>query len=328
MKRIILKSVAAMLSFMFLVTILVSCGGVPASLTENGNGENYDITTNFPLDLDPDSRLEHVGGAVKADTADTVCVKLHYLTDDGYMVPVRKNIEKQSGIARACLELLVDGGENRIELMKNGLVAPLPADSKFDIAIKNGEAIVDVKTETIIDSEDRARDIVTAIVDTLIEFKTVECVSITINGSRELTNLSVYLPEKSEQIPLNIEDSALMTAANTQEITLYFPNNSGSLLVPITRYIDAKPSIYAVVNALAAGTALNGLINVFPNGTLVLGAAQENGVLTVNLTKEFARITEIDGMYDLAMQAVLFSAAPYTMIDEIRFTVNGEPFEP
>lgn len=325
MNRVLMKSAAAVLSFLFATMSIVSCGGVPSSLMKNSNDDIYDKTTVIPLDLDPDRRPEHNTG--KADN-DTVCVKLHYLTDDGYMVPVKKYIEKQAGIARACLELLVDGVENRVELIKEGLVAPLPADSRFDIAIKDGEAIVDIKTDAAIDSEDKVRNIVTAIVDTLIEFKSVESVSITINGNRELKNLSVFLPEKSEQIPLNIEDSALMTAANMQEITLYFPNRSGSILVPITRYIAAKPSIYNAVNALASGTKLNGLVNVFPDGTLVLGAAQENGVLTVNLTDDFARINEIYGMYDLAMQAVLLTVMPYTKIDEIRFTVNGTPFEP
>lgn len=307
--------------------VLSSCRSVPPSITETDGSANEN-TSAPPLDLDPDSRPRFTPGreALKEETG--IAVKLHYLTDDGYMVPYKKYIEKQPGIARACLNLLIPGGEDQNELLRLGLNAPLPYGTEFTISIIDGEARVNLDMEAPVTSEKQARDIVAAVVNTLVGFATIDTVSISINGDKEIKNIGVYLPEKTEAIPMNIEDGAMMTAGNTHILTLYFPNRSSGIYVPVTRYVSEKPNIYRIVSALNQGTKFDGLMGIFPEGTLVLGAAEENGVLTVNLSKEFYEIEKRPGMYDVAMQSVLLSCMPYAKIDEIRFTVNGELFEP
>ena len=70
----------------------------------------------------------------------------------------------------------------------------------------------------------------------------------------------------------------LLTSGSAKPLTLYFPNESGSLMIPITRYAEGSTDLYSCIQQLAAGTELRGLRSCFPENTLVLGAVIENGI--------------------------------------------------
>lgn len=256
----------------------------------------------------------------------TIKKTLYFTADEGYLLPVSVEIPWEDGIAMACLTRLRGDGETGRRLIRNGLYAPIPAGTGIRLEVSGGEARVDLTGMSALPDSRSERNLFAAIVNTLIGFSSVDCVTVLLDGSGEATAHGVEPPKKSGRMDINTEDSELPTSGSAKALTLYFPNRAASHFIPVTRYSGAD-GLYAAISALADGARLPGLIGCFPEGTIVLGAAVENGLLTVDLTADFKKIAETPGLYDLAMHTVLLTAERYAAIDEIRFTVNGVPFE-
>ena len=259
--------------------------------------------------------------------AKSIRTTLYYVTDEGYILPVRAEIPWEEGIAKACLMKLVATPENSNVLKKEGLNAPIPAGTEIQLAIDEGEARVNLQNMPALSDYRAEQNLFTSVINTLTEFSSIKTVSVFINGSTAKTANGSDLPSHSGKLALNVENGAVAASGSAKPVTLYFPNGSGGLIVPVTRYSESG-GLYSAICALAAGTELPGLRGCFPENTLVLGAAIENGVLTVNLSKDFLSIAETPGLYGLAMHTVLLTAQPYGSIDEVVFTVNGTPYSP
>ncbi|MBO6061382.1 MAG: GerMN domain-containing protein, partial [Clostridia bacterium] len=66
----------------------------------------------------------------------------------------------------------------------------------------------------------------------------------------------------------------------------------------------------------------------FPKDTLLLGAALENGVLTINLSEDFASVAETEGLFSLAYRSAVRTLSPMFDFTKLRFQVNGRDFAP
>lgn len=335
MKRIPICAFAAGLAAML---ALSSCGGVPSGITEDRREPVQQSTpleegaTPLPeMDLTPSSggTIHEAPVGTEAPNMETIRVTLHYITDDGYVLPVRREIPREDGIAMACLSRLTKGTDDA-ELSLLGLNAPIPEGTRISLAIAGGEARVDLSGMPQMQSEESERALFASIVNTLTQFRSVDRVSITVNGQHGRTENGSALPTACTGIALNVEDDSVAASASgtLSELTLYFPNEQGSAFIPVTRYVNGESGLYASLSRLAGGTKLEGLRCCFPENTLILGAAIENGVLSVNCSGDFLKINEMPGLYSLAMQSALLTASPFGSIDEIRFLVNGAPFEP
>ena len=222
---------------------------------------------------------------------------LYYLTDEGYL------------------------------LSKNGLKAVIPQGTEIQISIQNGEARVNLVNLPVMPDYDSEQQLFAAIVNTLTEFDSIETVSIFLNGCNDITANGSLPPQKHGKYALNVENAEIATSGSAKPLTLYFPNESGSLMIPITRYAEGSTDLYSCIQQLAAGTELRGLRSCFPENTLVLGAVIENGILTVNLSSDFETVANDAGLLNLATQSVLLTALPYGSINEVHFAVNGIPLK-
>lgn len=341
MGKEIFKRMAAAACFAGIL-LTTACGGVPFGLTEDAKtplpataeplSASPDASASPPpnMDLTPDTAVNSGMGEEKAAEVETVRLTLHYITDDGYVLPVSERIEKQDGIARACLTRLIASDDTANELKVQGLNAPIPAGTQLSLSIDGGEARVDLLGMGALESAEREQALYTAIVNTLTQFPSVQVVTITLDGAEGETENGSIPPKKAGQYALNPEQSAIETGADgeTSAITLYFPNETASLFIPITRYAGGRAGLTAAMTQLASGTALSGLRDCFPENTLILGAAIENGILSVNCSDDFLKINETPELYSLCMQSVLLTAREFGSVDEIRFFVNGAAFEP
>lgn len=252
---------------------------------------------------------------------------LYYLTDEGYLLPVVASVPQQAGIAKACLAKMTASDENRAALSKNGLKAVIPQGTEIQISIQNGEARVNLVNLPVMPDYDSEQQLFAAIVNTLTEFDSIETVSIFLNGCNDITANGSLPPQKHGKYALNVENAEIATSGSAKPLTLYFPNESGSLMIPITRYAEGSTDLYSCIQQLAAGTELRGLRSCFPENTLVLGAVIENGILTVNLSSDFETVANDAGLLNLATQSVLLTALPYGSINEVHFAVNGIPLK-
>ncbi len=250
---------------------------------------------------------------------------LYYLSDEGYIVPVEKLIPWEEGIARACLSYMTASPENDAAARAMGLSTVIPEGAKLTLAIKDGVALLDVSGAEFATGEAELA-MLEATVNTLVEFPTVDAVTVTFDGAGGLTEHGNMLPARAGAYRLNPERSELETSAGAVAATLYFPNLSGSLTVPVTRYMSGEPSVYSLTAALISGTAMKGLRSCFPENTLLLGAAVENGVLTVNLSEDFRAVSDVEGLYELAEETLRLTLGERFDFETVRIQVNGADF--
>lgn len=253
---------------------------------------------------------------------------LYFVSDEGFVVPVKKLIPWEEGIAKACLGYMTSTPDNDRAAAALGLKTVLPADTRVAIAISNGVAKVDLSGMPPLASAEEEVMMLTAVVDTLTEFATVERVTITVNGSGDALSNGTPLPKEQPRRPLNIEQSELEASAGASAGTLYFPNSSGALVIPVTRYFSTSPSLYTKVNALISGPQNSGLRCCFPQGTLLLGATAENGVVTVNLSEDFKAVAQTQGLYTLARETLLMTLREETPFQKLVIQVNGVEYMP
>ena len=131
------------------------------------------------------------------------------------------------------------------------------------------------------------------------------------------------LPSNHAAYRVNVEQNSVATSGSANAITLYFPNSSGSLNIPVTRYVQGSTDLYSCISELVSGTDLPNLVSCFPTDTIVLGATLENGVLRINLTEDFVAISETPGLYELAVNSAMLTAQGFGSVDEVIFYVNG-----
>ena len=251
---------------------------------------------------------------------------LYYLTDEGYILPVTVDIPWEAGIAKACLAKLVSNPENRMEAQQKGLKNPIPEGTVIEINISEGRANVNLKNMPPVLSAEQEKIMFTAIVNTLTGFDNIKTVSVMVNGRTGQTANGVDMPAEHGKYVLNTENAEVAVSGSAKPMLLFFPNESGSHIIPVTRYTEGSADMYTAISGLAEGTVLPALRSCFPENTLVLAATVENNVLCVNLTSDFKLISETPGLFELAQKTVLMTARQYADVNEVRFFINGAPY--
>lgn len=252
---------------------------------------------------------------------------LYYSSDDGFVVPVMKSIPWEEGIGHAALECLVNTDDNSAYAGKLGLSALIPDGTEMTLRISDeGVATVDLINLGECKSEKAERAMVEAIVNTLTEFNSINSVTITVNGKAvDELPLGTKLKSKMERFALNAEtDSVSASADGATATTLYFPNSSASLNVPVTRYLSGEVTFETAARELVSGPAESALINCFPEGTSVLGASIYEGVATVDLSEEFLAVSEVEGLAEAAYESLYLTADALENIYALYITVEGE----
>lgn len=319
--RFIVKMTVLFILFAISISVVAGCGvGYPQESMDPQCTDEAAASTS-PIIPTESPQISEQPGRVKRTT-------LYYRTDEGYVYPVIAEIPWEDGIAKACLMKLVDNDENKLNLQQQGLRAVIPDGTGIELDISNGHATVNLVNMPKLSSAEDETAMFVSIVNTLTEFSGVDTVSIFLDGRSTRTPNGNTTPNNQGPYRLNVEDSEIATSGNAKPITLYFPNASGSLSIPITRYVEGADDLYACISGLVDGTEMKHLRNCFPENTLLLGAAIENGVLIVNLSSDFMQIADTPGLYELAYNSVMITATQFGSVNEVRFTVNGEKFEP
>ncbi len=120
--------------------------------------------------------------AADAGTVDTV---VYYQDNYGYLVPVQCKVPAEDGIAKATLSLMVKSTANDMQAARLGLRTVLPENMSMDLDIADGLARIDLGKEAL-EMPDAAAEsnMITAIVQALTEFPTVEKVEFLVGGQR------------------------------------------------------------------------------------------------------------------------------------------------
>lgn len=253
---------------------------------------------------------------------------LYYASEEGYIVPVMKRIPWEEGIGKAALGYLVDDAANRVAADKMGLCAVVPEGAAFTLRIgEEGAAVVDVTGLTKLADQAAEQAMVTAIVNTLTEFESIETVRIILDGAKAAAlPHGTDISQAFETLPLNAEEGEVaVSGGSAHAMTLYFPNTSASLNVPVTRYGESAATLTCVLEALLDGPK-DAALAAFPAETKLLSAYIADGVVSVDLSAEFKQVSETEGLCEALQTAITLTANEIESVYGTDIYVEGKEY--
>ncbi len=264
-------------------------------------------------------------------TVPTQETTLYYQDGDGYLVPVTMDVPQQEGIAKATLALLTANTVNDMEAASLGLKTVSPSGTTYDLDIASGKARVDLSVESLNCADAEQESVmISAIVETLTNFDTVDSVEFLVGGQKR-SKLTHGTDISSVFTGGGINMESVATGADlsgSESVMLYFPSESGRMLVPVTRVVFGEPDINTAVLELVKGPkADSGLKSSLPEGTALIDVTLKDNVAIVNLSKEFEQVvSQADGGKH-ALRAMQLTCSRFPGVERVEFMVNGEPYK-
>lgn len=274
-----------------------------------------------------DGGAEAADGSGRAKTSTIV----YYQDNYGYLVPVMCSVPMEDGIAKATLNMMVQSVGNDMQAARLGLRTVLPENTKIDLDISNGLARIDLSRE-VLDMADAAAEsnMVNAVVQTLTEFDSVDKVEFLIDGQkRETLTHGTPVAGQFTRGDINLESvEPTMAGASVQPVTLYFPGDSGAVIVPVTRMVHSRADVNTAVLELAKGPG-NGdvLESVVPAGCGLIDVQVENGVAKLNFTSEFVNLVENSDGGRMALKALVLTCTQFDGVDSVEIYVDGRKYD-
>ena len=302
--------------------ILILCAAVlVVVLALRGNP----TTTSSVLIDDAQTSSVVVGG--EQETLSTV---VFYADGDGYLVPVTRQIPKTDGIAKATLALMVKDSQNDLAAAKLGLQTVIPEGTTFEIDIKDGKARVDMSKEALsCTSAEQETLMVQAVTGAMNCFATVDEVSLLVDGQARSqltygTSVSGVFAEDYTNLEATSAD-----VSDAEMVKLYFPSQTGRLLVPVTRAVFSEADMTTAMVELAKGPQDDsGLERALPKDCGIRSVTMKDGVVTVDFSKEFAQVAQQSDGGKQSVRAILFTCSQFPGVKQVKMTVEGAEFAP
>lgn len=265
----------------------------------------------------------------KAATMSTV---VYYQDNYGYLVPVMCTIPYEDGVAKATLNKMIQSPENDMQAARLGLKTVLPEGTTIDLDISDGLARIDLGKEVLKMADAAAEsNMITAIVQALTEFESVERVEFLVGGQKldKLTH-GTDISKTFERGEINLESSvSTINSGELKPVMLYFPCESSSVVVPVTRMVYSNADVNTAVLELAKGpSAQSPLESALPAGCGLIDVQLVDGVAKVNFTKEFANLVQNSDGGRLALKALVLTCTQFDGVKSVQILVEGEPYDP
>ncbi len=330
-RKLYLLALALLMVAVALVCAWTLWGGWEAAsdaLVEPSPDAGVEATPVPPADADGVSAA--TPSAEPESTTPTMSTVVYYQDNYGYLVPVMRNVAYQDGIAKATLQMMVQSPENDMNAARLGLRTVLPEGTTFDLDIHDGLARIDL-SEQVLELPDAAAEsnMVSAIVQALTEFDSVERVEFLVGGQkREKLTHGTDISQSFTRGELNLETAAGV-GDGLEPVMLYFPCESGSVVVPVTRMVYSDADVNTAVLELAKGPgAQSALEAALPQGCGLIGVDVVDGVARVNFTEEFADLVQNSDGGRLALKALVLTCTQFDGVDSVEILVEGEPYDP
>ena len=304
-----------------MVMTLEKCTGIERIMLrcENGqdlmNGLTY-LTSEMFLSKLETPENEHTINIYFADEND------RYLLPD----PRKVTTSEQDSLATYIVYQLMEGpkDENMRPVIPDGT-------RLLNLSVENGRAIVDFSAEFYTNrsrTEDGERMTFYALVNSLTELDTVDCVSFLVEGEPLRQYQYMAVPPQMERWERTI--GPVRTGINEFDATLYYQSWSQEYLAAVPTGIlrdDAKTMGELIVRALLENEPPERMHCLIPEGTQLLSAETVEGVCHVDLSREFAQITGGYSAERLAVNSLVASLCSIDTIDAVVLTIEGGTVE-
>lgn len=264
--------------------------------------------------------------------AKTMSTVVYYQDNYGYLVPVMCTLPYEDGVAKATLNRMIQSPENDMQAARLGLKTVLPEGTTIDLDISDGLARIDLSKE-VLNMADAAAEsnMIAAIVQALTEFESVERVEFLVDGQKiDKLPHGTDISGTFERGEINLETAAsTVNSGDLKPVVLYFPCESSSVVVPVTRMVYSNADVNTAVLELAKGpSAQSPLESALPAGCGLIDVQLVDGVAKVNFTKEFANLVENSDGGRLALKALVLTCTQFDGVKRVEILVEGEPYDP
>lgn len=259
-------------------------------------------------------------------SGDTQSIVVFYEDGDGYLVPVTRQVAKTDSIAKAALALMVKSSANDMQAARLGLRTVVPEGTTFDIDIKDGRANVDLSKEALnCATAEQETLMVSAVTNAMTCFSTVDEVTLQFDGQkRSKLTFGTDVSGVFKGGGLNLETVETFSE-DANMVQLYFPSQTGRLLVPVTRAVFSNADISTAILELAKGPkGDSGLERALPENCGVKSVTMKDGVVTVDFSQEFKQTMEETDGGRQAVRAILFTCSQFPGVKRVEVLVNGE----
>lgn len=270
-------------------------------------------------------------GSAASEAVKKASTIVYYQDNYGYLVPVMCSVPMEDGIAKATLSMMVQSPDNDMQAARLGLRTVLPENTAIDLDISGGLARIDLGRE-VLDMADAAAEanMVDAVVQTLTEFDTVDRVEFLIGGQkRDKLPHGTSVAGTFTRGDINLESAEpTMARAGTDTVKLYFPADSGAVIVPVTRIVQTGADINTAVLELAKGPAGDEMLeSVVPSGCGLIDVKVEDGVAKLNFTGEFLNLVQNSDGGRMALKALVLTCTQFDGIRSVEIYVDGQKFD-
>ena len=279
----------------------------------------------------PAPSAEASAASAPVEPAKKASTIVYYQDNYGYLVPVMCSVPMEDGIAKATLSMMVQSPANDMQAARLGLRTVLPENTDIDLDISKGLARIDLGPQ-VLNMADAAAEsnLVQAVVQTLTEFDTVDRVEFLIDGQRRET-----LPHGTKvsgtftRGDINLESAEpTMASADSEPVMLYFPADSGSVIVPVTRMVRADADINTAVLELTKGPVGDDMLeSVVPAGCGLIDVKVEDGVAKLNFTGEFLDLVQNSDGGRMALKALALTCTQFDGVDSVEIYVDGQKYD-
>ena len=242
----------------------------------------------------------------------------------GYLVPVLVKAAWSEDIAETLANKLVSSDTTDLALEDAGLTGLLPTGTKVTVSMDGSNASVDVSSSWLEDvSDKRAKNIVSALVNTVGQFDAVETVSISLNGKSEKLGC-VDISEPFTSVALN---PAYAPEEGQKALTVFYKTADSGLMVPVTKYAGEITPEVVVKALMKPHKDKETLMTLFPEGTELRSAElAEDGTLNVDFSKELLNIADDAEKEKKLLVGIETTCKQIEGVKKVNITVQGEAY--
>lgn len=258
-------------------------------------------------------------------------VTLYYQDASKSIIPVTRRIEKQEGIARTAVNGLIDDPIHREEIEYYGVYPVLPKDTKvLGIDIKEGLATIDFNSKLLnYKDEISERNVVSSIVYTLTEFKSISGVRIVIEGKspgklKYGTDVSSVL--NRDNVLVNASKVNLTQGFQKIDIFLFKQMSTNySYITPVSvqfEKVKTEELPTRMIEMLVKDYSSRKLFSQLPSKTKLLGSTMIGNELTLDFNTElrnYGGTAREDGL----IRQLMYSMKQINGIEKIRILIEG-----
>lgn len=248
-------------------------------------------------------------------------ITVYFASPEGYMVPITYSFSKPvEDPAAVAIDKLLDGPNSDF------LVRTLPQGTRLkNCYISNDTALVDFSEEFYrLSDSNAANTAVKSLCLTMGSIPGVEHVQLLVDGRpvKEIQGVSM-----GELLKLSYVNYAGSGEAPNKYL-VYYAASKPIYMVPVTYASDTPENLpRKALEKLAAGPGREALYATLWPGTKILGLKIENGLATVNLSKEavgYGGGTTAEGLF---VKSLLLTLGQFSDIKEVQILLEGQKTE-